>query len=506
MTGPLVLETLGLTKSFPGVNALTNVDFRLFAGEVHTLMGQNGAGKSTLINVLTGVHSHDAGEIRIDGESVRFAAPLEAEAAGLRTLYQEVNLCPNLSVAENIFAGRQPRRRGAIDWKAIHAGAREALAQLNISLDVTQSLDTYPIAVQQMVAIARAVSVDARVLILDEPTSSLDDSEVSKLFEVLTKLKQSGIAILFVTHFLEQTYAISDRITVMRNGQREGEYLAKDLPVDELVRKMVGDVPVTAQRTRSSSERNAAAAANRALPRFDMRGVGRRGAVQPIDLTLESGRIMGLAGLLGSGRTETARLLFGADRADTGSITVDGKPVKLGSPRHAVKHGIGYCPEDRKKEGIVAALSIRENIVLALQARRGWWRPLGRAKEKRIAEHYVKALGIRARDIEQPIELLSGGNQQKALLARWLATDPKMLILDEPTRGIDVAAKFEIMDRVMQLCAKGLGILLISSEIAEVLRLSDRIAVLRDRRKVAELSGDELDEQAVYQLIAGGEA
>ncbi|KAA0087841.1 sugar ABC transporter ATP-binding protein [Paraburkholderia sp. T12-10] len=506
MTGPLVLETLGLTKSFPGVNALTNVDFRLFAGEVHTLMGQNGAGKSTLINVLTGVHSHDAGEIRIDGESVRFAAPLEAEAAGIRTLYQEVNLCPNLSVAENIFAGRQPRRRGAIDWKAIHAGAREALAQLNISLDVTQSLDTYPIAVQQMVAIARAVSVDARVLILDEPTSSLDDSEVSKLFEVLTKLKQSGIAILFVTHFLEQTYAISDRITVMRNGQREGEYLAKDLPVDELVRKMVGDVPVTAQRTRSSSERNDAATANRALPRFDMRGVGRRGAVQPIDLTLESGRIMGLAGLLGSGRTETARLLFGADRADTGSITVDGKPVKLGSPRHAVKHGIGYCPEDRKKEGIVAALSIRENIVLALQARRGWWRPLGRAKEKRIAEHYVKALGIRARDIEQPIELLSGGNQQKALLARWLATDPKMLILDEPTRGIDVAAKFEIMDRVMQLCAKGLGILLISSEIAEVLRLSDRIAVLRDRRKVAELSGDELDEQAVYQLIAGGEA
>jgi simple sugar transport system ATP-binding protein len=237
-----------------------------------------------------------------------------------------------------------------------------------------------------------------------------------------------------------------------------------------------------------------------------MRGVGRRGAVQPIDLTLESGRIVGLAGLLGSGRTETARLLFGADRADTGTITVDDKPVKLGSPRHAVKHGIGYCPEDRKKEGIVAALSIRENIVLALQARRGWWRPLGRAKEKRIAEHYMKALGIRARDIEQPIELLSGGNQQKALLARWLAIDPKMLILDEPTRGIDVAAKFEIMDRVMQLCAKGLGILLISSEIAEVLRVSDRIAVLRDRRKVAELAGDELDEHEVYRLIAGGQA
>jgi len=504
MTGPLVLETLGLTKSFPGVHALRNVDFRLYAGEVHTLMGQNGAGKSTLINVLTGVHSHDAGEIRVDGRSVRFAAPLEAEAAGIRTLYQEVNLCPNLSVAENIFAGRQPRRRGAIDWKAIHAGAKEALAQLNISLDVTQSLDTYPIAVQQMVAIARAVSVDARVLILDEPTSSLDDSEVSKLFDVLRNLKQSGIAVLFVTHFLEQTYAISDRITVMRNGEREGEYLAKELPVDELVRKMVGDVPVAAERTRTAAGQGTAA--EHSSPRFDMRGVGRRGAVQPIDLTLEPGRIVGLAGLLGSGRTETARLLFGADRADTGTVTVDGKSVKLGSPRHAVKHGIGYCPEDRKKEGIVAALSIRENIVLALQARLGWWRPLGRAKEKRIAEHYMKALGIRARDIEQPIELLSGGNQQKVVLARWLAIDPKMLILDEPTRGIDVAAKFEIMERVMQLCAKGLGILLISSEISEVLRVSDRIAVLRDRRKVAELSGDELDEHAVYRLIAGGEA
>ena len=505
MTGPLVLETLGLTKSFPGVHALKSVDFRLYAGEVHTLMGQNGAGKSTLINVLTGVHAHDAGDIRIDGRSVRFAAPLEAEAAGIRTLYQEVNLCPNLSVAENIFAGRQPRRRGAIDWKAINAGARKALDQLNISLDVTQSLDTYPIAVQQMVAIARAVSVDARVLILDEPTSSLDDSEVAKLFEVVRNLKASGMAILFVTHFLEQTYAISDRITVMRNGEREGEYLAKDLPVDELVHKMVGNVPVAGERSKSKGQAGAAAASG-ATSGFDMRGVGRRGAVQPIDLTLEPGRIVGLAGLLGSGRTETARLLFGADRADTGTITADGKPIKLGSPRHAVRHGIAYCPEDRKKEGIVGALSVRENIVLALQARRGWWRPLGRARERRIAEHYVKALGIRTRDIEQPIELLSGGNQQKALLARWLAIDPKMLILDEPTRGIDVAAKFEIMDYVRKLCEKGLGILLISSEIPEVLRISDRIAVLRDRRKVAELSGDALDEQDVYRLIAGGQA
>ena len=510
MTGSPVLETIGISKSFPGVQALADVDLRLFPGEVHTLMGQNGAGKSTLINVLTGVHAHDAGEIRIGGELARFAAPLEAEEAGIRTLYQEVNLCPNLSVAENIFAGRQPKRRGAIDWKAIRAGAQAALAELDVTLDVTKSLDTYPIAIQQMVAIARAVSVDARVLILDEPTSSLDDNEVARLFDVLRRLKQSGIAILFVTHFLEQTYAISDRITVMRNGRREGEYLAKDLPVDALVEKMVGDARMTdrAGRVRESaraidSGEDAATAAAR-TPSFEMRGVARRGLMHPIDLAVEPGRIVGLAGLLGSGRTETARLMFGAERADAGEIRVDGTPVKLSSPHEAVRHGIAYCSEDRKKEGIVAALSVRENIVLALQAKRGWWRPLGRARSRRLADEYIASLGIRARDAEQPIEFLSGGNQQKALLARWLATDPKMLILDEPTRGIDVAAKFEIMERVLALCAKGLAIVLISSELDEVLRVSHRIAVLRDRRKVADLTGDALEESEVYRLIAGG--
>jgi simple sugar transport system ATP-binding protein len=507
MTGSPVLETVGLTKSFPGVQALRNVDFRLYAGEVHTLMGQNGAGKSTLINVLTGVHRHDVGEIRIDGKPVSFAAPLEAEAAGIRTLYQEVNLCPNLSVAENIFAGRQPVRRGAIDWRAIHHGAEAGLAELDLSLDVTKSLDTYPIAVQQMVAIARAVSVDARVLILDEPTSSLDDSEVARLFEVLGRLKRSGIAILFVTHFLEQTYAVSDRITVMRNGEREGEYLAKDLPVDTLVEKMVGDTRIAERQSRAAARQaHSAPLGNERSARFEMRGVGRRGLMHPVDLAVEPGRIVGLAGLLGSGRTETAKLLFGAERADCGAVTVDGKPVKRGSPRHAVQQGIGYCAEDRKKEGIVASLSVRENIVLALQARRGWWRPLGARRERRIADEYIASLGIKTRDAEQPIDSLSGGNQQKALLARWLAIEPRMLILDEPTRGIDVAAKFDIIDRVLALTAKGLGILLISSELSEVLRVSHRVAVLRDRRKVAELPGDGLDEDHVYRLIAGGHA
>ena len=502
MAAQPLLETIGISKTFPGVNALQQVDFRLFPGEIHSLMGQNGAGKSTLINVLTGVHEQDAGTIRLAGETVRFATPLEAEAAGIQTLYQEINLCPNLSVAENIYAGRQPKRRGAIDWKSIHAGAQAALAGLNVSLDVTKSLDAYPIAVQQMVAIARAVSVKARVLILDEPTSSLDDGEVARLFDVLRNLKQSGIAILFVTHFLEQTYAISDRITVMRNGVREGEYLARDLPVDELVAKMVGHNRMT-ERLKGGAPQTAEQRST-AEPFLSTQGMARRGVMNPIDLDVQPGQILGLAGLLGSGRTETARLLFGVDRADAGTMSVGGKQVKLTSPHDAVRHGIGYCPEDRKKEGIIAALSVRENIILALQARRGWLRRIGNAKQREIANRYIEQLGIKTQDAEQPIGLLSGGNQQKVVLARWLATEPKMLILDEPTRGVDVGAKFEIMDRVLALCSKGLAILFISSEVSEVVRLSHRIAVLRDRRKVADVTGSAASEDHVYRLIAGG--
>ena len=502
-----ILATAGVSKTFPGVKALQRVDFRLFPGEIHTLMGQNGAGKSTLINVLTGVVAPDAGTIRLGGDVVAFASPQEAEAAGVRTLYQEVNLCPNLSVAENIFAGRQPRRFGAIDWPDIKRRAQAALARLDVTLDVTRSLDAYPIAVQQMVAIARALSVDARVLILDEPTSSLDDGEVSQLFKILRHLKQSGIAILFVTHFIEQTYAISDRITVMRNGEREGEYLARDLPADQLVSKMVGHERMSARLREAAHEghdvHEGPQAAQAVQPFVELRGVGRRGTMQPIDLGVQPGQILGLAGLLGSGRTETARLLFGADRADSGTILVEGRPVRLRSPRDAVRHGIGYCAEDRKKEGIVAELSIRENILLALQARLGWWRKINRQRARELADLWIERLGIKASDAEQPIGLLSGGNQQKALLARWLATDPKLLILDEPTRGIDVAAKFDIMDRLLALCASGLSILFISSEISEVLRVSHRVAVLRDRRKIAEVAGKASNEDNIYRLIAG---
>ncbi len=502
MTTPSpLLEATGLTKAFPGVKALTGVDFRLFPGEVHALMGQNGAGKSTLIKVLTGVHPPDRGEISLAGQAIHPETPLDAVRLGISTVYQEVNLCPNLSVAENIFIGRFPMRGGRIDWRTLNRQAEAELAELKLRIDVTRPLADYPVAVQQMVAIARAMTTDAQVLILDEPTSSLDAGEVAQLFDALRCLKDKGVAILFVTHFLEQVYAISDRITVLRNGELVGEYLARELPQLALVSKMVGrDIDSTEFSRSSDADRSG----ERAAPFLAARGVGKRGTVQPVDLDIRPGEVLGLSGLLGSGRTETARLLFGVDRSDSGEMQVDGRTARFASPRDAVRHGIGFCPEDRKTEGIVAELSIRENIVLALQAKRGLFRFLTRRKQAEIADRYIAQLGIRTPDAEKPIGQLSGGNQQKALLARWLATDPKMLILDEPTRGIDIAAKLEIMEQVLTLCRKGLAILFISSETEEVVRVSHRIAVMRDRCKVGELEAAEADEQAVLRVIAGG--
>lgn len=500
MAGTLVLEARGLTRRFTGVLALSGVDFRLFAGEVHALMGQNGAGKSTLIKALTGVFPADAGELRLNGELVQPASPAAAQRLGISTVYQEVNLCPNLSVAENIFAGRYPRKGAAglwrIDGARMQADARTLLARLNLDIDVTRLLSQYPVAVQQMVAIARALSVDAKVLILDEPTSSLDEREVELLFAVLRRLRDEGMAILFVTHFLEQMYAISDRITVLRNGERVGEYLKAQLPPAALITAMVGR-ELSAAATRDASR--SADGANL----LEARGFGRRGLLQPLDVTLRRGEVVGVGGLLGSGRTELARLLFGLERSDSGELTIDGRRAQLDSPSQAIAHGLAMCPEERKHDGIVAELSVRENIVLALQARLGVWKFLSRARQDEIAERFVKALGIKTADIDTPIALLSGGNQQKVVLARWLATEPRLLILDEPTRGIDVAAKQEIMNQILALARDGLAVLFISSEMDEVVRVADRIVVLRDRAKVGELPGGS-SEQAVFHLIAAG--
>ena len=504
MSAAAVLEARGLTRRFTGVLALSGVDFRLYAGEVHALMGQNGAGKSTLIKVLTGVYPADAGELRLGGEAIHPTSPAAAQRLGISTVYQEVNLCPNLSVAENIFAGRYPRLGAAglwrIAWARMHDEARELLARLHLDIDVTRLLSGYSVAVQQMVAIARALSVKSQVLILDEPTSSLDEEEVEQLFAVLRRLRDEGLAILFVTHFLEQMYAICDRITVLRNGERVGEYLKADLPPAALITAMVG------RELSAAAGRNGAAGAaiDMAAPALlEARGLGRRGHLRPLDLDLRRGEVVGVGGLLGSGRTELARMLFGLDKADSGELRLSNEAVRMDSPAQAIRHGLALCPEERKHDGIVGDLSVRENIVLALQARLGIFRFLSQAKQREIAGRFVQSLGIKTADLDTPIAQLSGGNQQKAVLARWLATEPRLLILDEPTRGIDVAAKQEIMNQILALARGGLAVLFISSEMEEVVRVSDRIVVLRDRAKVGELPGDS-SEQAVYQMIAAG--
>jgi len=494
----LLLQARRITKSFPGVKALTGVDFTVRRGEVHALMGENGAGKSTLIKVLTGVYRRDGGEMMIEGQPVDPHSPQEAEALGISTVYQEVNLIPYLSVAENICLGRQQTRLGFINWKQMRQRAQKALGRLGIQIDVNEPVANYSIAIQQLVAIARALDIDAKLLILDEPTSSLDEGEVDRLFHILRQLKAQGLGIVFVTHFLDQVYAVSDRITVLRNGAFVGEYEVAGLPRIELISKMMGKELSEADFSRTRASR----ALERKKPLVELHGMGRRGSIQPIDLDLNAGEILGLAGLLGSGRTETARLIFGIDRHDCGRMQFEGKEVSIRSPRDAMTQRFGYCPEDRKVEAIIPNLSVRENIALALQASRGWTRSIPRERQLELADRFIRALNIRTPSPEQPIRLLSGGNQQKVILARWLASNPRLLLLDEPTRGIDVGAKLEIEKLMQTLTSEGMAILFISSDLEETVRNSHRVAVLRDRRKVAELRGDEITEHHIMHAIA----
>jgi len=501
--GQIVLRACDIARAFPGVQALAGVELTLRAGEVHALMGQNGAGKSTLIKVLTGVYAPDAGRIELLGNAIRPESPLHAQQLGISAVHQESHLLPNLSVAENICAGRYPRRPwsrgGGIDWRETRKRARELLAGLKIDLDVTQDAGGLSAALQQLAAVARAVATDARVLILDEPTSSLDADEVKSLFALIRRLRDQGVAILFVTHFLDQVYEICDRMTVLRNGRFVGEYRCGKLDARGLVAAMVGREVAAAEPPAASAVAEDDASRPPVLAAHQL---ARRGQLKPLDLEIRAGEVLGLAGLLGSGRTELARLLFALDERDSGEIRIDGAVVRLDRPADALRLGLGFCPEDRKHSGIVADMSVRENIALALQARLGLRKFLPLAEQRAIAEQLVKALGVKTASIETPIGQLSGGNQQKAIIARWLATHPRVLILDEPTRGIDIAAKAELMHEIVELKRGGTAVLFISAEIEEVVRVADRILVLRDRAKAGELARG-ADQDAVYAMIAG---
>ncbi len=498
-----VVEMRGISITFPGVKALDGVDFRLFPGEVHSLMGENGAGKSTLIKALTGVYGIDAGTITLGGEQVSFSGPAQAQASGISTVYQEVNLLPNLSVAENIMLGREPRRFGSVDWRAMRRRAAELLAGLNLDLDPGSLLGDHSLAVQQLIAIARAIDVQAKVLILDEPTSSLDADEVAELFRVIRSLKEQGVAILFVSHFLDQVYEICDRLTVLRNGKLVGEYLVEELLRIDLVQKMIGKeltvLDDLEQRARSVSIDESDAATF-----VQATKLGRRGAMHPADLPIAAGEVVGFAGLLGSGRTEFARLLGGIDRADSGELSIGGRSTRLRTPRQALSHRIAFSSENRRDEGIVGDLTVRDNIVLALQADRGWARPIPKKRQDELTQSYIQTLNIRPANPDALVRNLSGGNQQKVLLARWLAIAPRLLILDEPTRGIDIGAKAEIQKLVFNLAENGMSVLFISAELEEVLRLSHRIVVLRDRHIVADLENDGLTVDSLLALIADG--
>ncbi|MCQ2524822.1 MAG: sugar ABC transporter ATP-binding protein [Lachnospiraceae bacterium] len=493
----------GISKSFPGVKALQNVDFTLCKGEIHALMGENGAGKSTLIKVLTGVYSKDEGEILMDGfdKPVMIHSPQDAQNVGISTVYQEITLCPNLSVAENMFIGRG--KEVLTDWKKMNEDAGKILESLEIPAKPTQQLSSCSIAVQQMVAIARAVDMDCKVLILDEPTSSLDDLEVAKLFKLMRDLKARGVGIIFVTHFLDQVYEVCDKITVLRDGKLVGEYTIAELPRVLLVSKMLGKDLDDLSDIRSESQEYKGDGAGKAV--FEAEGLVSDAGIKPFDFYINKGEVNGFTGLLGSGRSECVRAIFGADRVLGGTVKKDGKVIKIEKPIDAMKNGIAYLPEDRKRDGIVGDLSVRDNIILALQVLKGFFKPFTKAQASKFADEYIKLLDIKTASQDTPISALSGGNQQKVILARWLLTHPEYLILDEPTRGIDVGTKIDIQKLVLKLASEGMSVTFISSETDEMLRTCSRLVVMRDRKVVGQLTGDDLNQNMIMNTIAGGE-
>ena len=491
----------GITIEFPGVKALDGVNLRLFPGEVHALMGENGAGKSTMIKALTGVYKINAGSIEVDGKPQTFTGTGDAQNAGIATVYQEVNLCTNLTIGENVMLGHEVRGPLGINWKKTYEQSKKFLAQMGLEhLDPKAPLSSISIAMQQLVAIARAMVIDAKVLILDEPTSSLDANEVQDLFKIMRKMRDSGVAILFVSHFLDQIYEITDRLTILRNGKFIKEVMTKDTPRDELIGMMIGK---SAAELSQIGAKKAHKDISGERPIVSVKQLGLKGTINPTDLDVYPGQVVGFAGLLGSGRTELGRLLYGADKPDSGTYELKGKKVSISDPYTALCNKIAYSTENRRDEGIIGDLTVRENMLIALQATRGMFKPIPKKEADEIVDKYMKELNVRPNDPNKLIKNLSGGNQQKVLIARWLATHPDLLILDEPTRGIDIGAKAEIQQVVLDLAEQGMGVVFISSEMEEVVRLSDDIEVLKDRHKIAELVNDDtVSQETIVQTIA----
>ncbi|HIU34727.1 MAG TPA: sugar ABC transporter ATP-binding protein [Candidatus Pullichristensenella excrementigallinarum] len=491
-----ILEMKGIRKTFPGVLALDNVDFRVKPGEIHSLMGENGAGKSTLIKILTGVYSKDEGQILLDGKEIRIQSTIEAQNLGISTVYQELNMIPHLSVAENIYLGRYPRNGKMIAWNQMYEDAQKLLDGMGLHVEARRILSSYGTATQQMVSIARAISLNSKIIVLDEPTSSLDTAEVKMLFSLIRQLKEKGIAVIFISHRLDEVFELSDRISILKDGRNEGTYAASELTQHDLITKMIGREVVQDQK----SQRNFDGSGKDNI--IELKNVFCSPKLKDISLYVKKGEIVGLAGLLGSGRTETAQVIFGYNRMDKGQEYVNGENVHLRSPKDGLKKRLAFCTENRREEGIVPNMSVRDNILLSSMpsiTKRGF---VQRKKGEKIVREYVERFSIKTPTLSQKLKNLSGGNQQKVILARWLATNPDFIIFDEPTRGIDVGAKKEVEALIAQIADMGIGVLFISSEMAEVIRNCDRVYVMRDGNIIGEVTGEEISQDNITRMIA----
>lgn len=498
MSEKKVLEMKGITKIYPGVRALDGVDFIVEEGSVHALMGENGAGKSTLIKILTGVIGKDSGSIVLSGKEVNFHSVYEANNNGISAVYQELDLIPELSIGENIFMGREMMKKGSIDWKNTYKEADKILKSMGILLDVTAKLSSLGTAMQQMVSIARAISIKSQIVVLDEPTSSLDTSEVEVLFKVIEKLKRDKIAVIFITHRLDEVFATCDTVTILKDGKLVHRCKIEETNKLDMVSKMIGRnaSDVMGQTKVCLSDRS---------PKeifLEAKGMKKFPKVIEQSIKIRKGEVLGLAGLLGAGRTELARLLFGADTCKEGTIEIEGKPVKINTPRDAISNRIAFCSEDRKVEGIIPNMSISNNLTLACLKSISKWGVISKRKQKALVQKYIEMLKIKIGNEKDPIISLSGGNQQKVLIARWLCANPSLLILDEPTRGIDVGAKQEILDKVCELSEQGMSVLVISSILEELVQTCDRIQVIKNGKTRGEIQYEGISEASIMQTIA----